>query len=964
MSVLQRFLTILLLLCFAPSALATHIRAGQITAVLDPADPTGRTYIFTLTIYRDTQGVVQDSATLFFVPVGANGVRGNQIGRINSDKNQPSRIVGPQIEELTYTYRFTFPGPGQYVIYFQEENRNEEIVNMSNSVNTPFYVETALTVNPTLGVNSTPVLLNPPVDNAETGQRFCHNPAAFDPDGDSLGFRLVVPRQNVNTTVNGYRSPETVGPPPGTPEAGPGAPSFAVNPLTGEICWDAPGPFGVGSRGFAEYNIAFVVEEWRRTSAGFVRIGQVVRDMQITVREQPNRRPRLAVPADTCVVAGTVLEAVIRAEDPDRNQQVRISSESAVFSSSPAVFPAQPPATLDPPNHPPRLPAQYVFQGNPAAGRFAWATACAHVRAQPYDAVFKAEDSAPPPNQLTDTRTWRITVVGPAPANLRAVAEGRAVRLDWDRYGCPNASEVTVWRRTGCSPDNLGPCARPPLPGYAVVGRVRASETTFLDTRVQPGVQYSYRVTAGFAAPGLGASLPSGAACARLRLAVPLVTKVSVEATGRTGGEIEVEWAQPPELDRAAFPGPYRYEVLRATGFGRTFAAAPVNVQEVAAPGEAGFYLRFRDRGLNTEDNPYAYAVLLYSGGTLVDSSRSASSVRLSATPLPGAVRLDWRADVPWDNTNRRHTVFRQDRATGRFEPLADVQVAGAGTFAFTDNDPPLTTDSVYCYRVQTSGSYDEPLIRTPLLNLSQTVCTTPLDTVRPCAVRLAVDGDDCELWASQVQEFKRTGVRPAFCSLAGFSNRLSWEYPAQEGGKACREADVAKYRVYYKRHEEDEAFALIDSVLAPPSPPGREYLHRGLSSYAGMYYVTAVDRSGNESAPSNIVAKDNCPYYELPNVVTPGDGDTLNAVFGPYPCPRFVQSGKVTVVNRWGRRVFQTSDVGVNWSGGIGTSNAEVSDSESVTAGVYYYSAELRTMRLRRRDEPLTIKGWVHILK
>ncbi|MCU0354983.1 MAG: gliding motility-associated C-terminal domain-containing protein, partial [Cytophagales bacterium] len=127
---------------------------------------------------------------------------------------------------MTYTYRFTFPGPGRYVIYFQERNRNEGIVNMSNSVDTPFYVETVLTVNPTLGANSTPVLLNPPVDNAETGQRFCHNPAAFDPDGDSLAFRLVVPRRDVNTNVNGYRPPETVGPPPGTPEAGAGPPSF------------------------------------------------------------------------------------------------------------------------------------------------------------------------------------------------------------------------------------------------------------------------------------------------------------------------------------------------------------------------------------------------------------------------------------------------------------------------------------------------------------------------------------------------------------------------------------------------------------------------------------------------------------------------------------------------------------------------------------------------------------------
>ncbi|MDJ1504468.1 gliding motility-associated C-terminal domain-containing protein, partial [Xanthocytophaga agilis] len=140
-------------------------------------------------------------------------------------------------------------------------------------------------------------------------------------------------------------------------------------------------------------------------------------------------------------------------------------------------------------------------------------------------------------------------------------------------------------------------------------------------------------------------------------------------------------------------------------------------------------------------------------------------------------------------------------------------------------------------------------------------------------------------------------------------------------------------------------------------------YDHMNLSSFAGCYYVTVVDRSGNESAPSNIVCQDNCPYYALPNVITPDNGDTLNQVFEPYPCPRFIESGKITILNRWGRKVFETSDIHINWAGGL-NNNAEVSDANNVSPGVYYYSAELKTMRLRRRDERIVIKGWVHILK
>ena len=951
---------------------ATHLRAGQITAVRDSTKPADLAYIITLTLYRDDApgNMDQPNATLVFLPI-INNQRRPPIGERKVDANNPRRVVGPDIEEITYTFSFTFPGAGQYVIYFQEENRNAEIVNMNNSVNTPFYIETTLLINQSIGINNTPILLNPPIDGAEVGQKFCHNPAAFDPDGDSLAYRMVVPRQNVSLEVNGYRSPETVGPPAGVSEAN-GAPTFVLNQLTGEICWDAPGPFGVGSKGYAEYNIAFVVEEWRKTSAGYIKVGEVVRDMQITVRDQPNRRPELIIPRDTCIVAGTVLRATIRATDPDANQQIRISSESAIFSTLTSIFPNQPPATLSPDNHPPKVRDNYVYQGNPAQSQFAWAADCQHVRDQPYDVVFKAEDNATPAaNQLTDTKTWRIRVVGPPPQNLRASVQADGIRLDWDAYRCANASEILIWRRVGCTADAVDPCPTSSGPaGYTLIGRVRANVTSFTDKTVQSGVQYSYRISANFAPPSGGVSLVSNAVCARLKLTVPLVTKVSVKTTDRTSGQIDVEWAQPLELDKTAFPGPYRYEVYRATGFSSAFSPAAVYTQTVSsipAANQAGFYLSFTDTGLNTEDNPYTYVVVLYSNNTKLDSSRTASSVRLSARPLPNAISLSWQTRVPWDNSNQTHRVYRQNPANKAFELIASVPVTTQGSFTYTDtgnnsgNGAGLLTDSVYCYRVETVGSYNEPSIKSPLLNFSQIVCTTPLDTVKPCAVVLQIDGTDCELWASQEKEVESNGGTPGFCSLTSFTNQLSWQYPTEQSGKVCKETDVVKYRIYYKRYWEDEQFVLIDSVLAPPTPPAREYFHRNLSSYAGMYYVTAVDQSGNESEPSNIVQKDNCPYYKLPNVITPDNGDTLNQTFKPYPCPRFIESGKITIVNRWGRKVFETTDIQIRWAGGLNT-NAELEN--SVTPGVYYYAAELKTMRLRRSDERIVIKGWVQVLK
>ncbi|MDJ1502319.1 Ig-like domain-containing protein [Xanthocytophaga agilis] len=490
------FLSFLLLsLLLTVNTFATHLRAGQITAVRDPSNLSTPTYIFTLTLYRDTQGVDQPEATIGIVPILANGQRGNNPVFLRADANTPRRTVGVNIEEITYTFNYTFPGSGSYVIYFQEQNRNAEIVNMNNSVNTPFYVETMLNLVPTIGNNSTPQLLNPPIDNAKVGQKFTHNPTAFDPDGDSLAYRMVIPRQSTTLSVNGYQSPETVGPPLGIPEAGSGSPTFVINPLTGDIIWDAPGVYGIGTKGYANYGIAFVVEEWRKTAVGYIKIGEIVRDMQITVREQPNKRPELIIPKDTCIVAGTVLKAIIRATDPDQNQSIRISSESAIFSTSTALFPNQPAATLDPPNHPPKVRDQYQYQGNPAQSNFEWKTVCEQVRAQPYDVVFKAEDNAPVPNQLTDTKTWRVTIVNQPPTNVQAHADGQSIKISWDAYTCSSRGVLYIWRKEGCETGVIPAYTIGAPANYTLIGRASLTTTSFLDELVKPGTSYQYLVS-------------------------------------------------------------------------------------------------------------------------------------------------------------------------------------------------------------------------------------------------------------------------------------------------------------------------------------------------------------------------------------------------------------------------------------------------------------------------------------
>jgi gliding motility-associated-like protein len=150
-------------------------------------------------------------------------------------------------------------------------------------------------------------------------------------------------------------------------------------------------------------------------------------------------------------------------------------------------------------------------------------------------------------------------------------------------------------------------------------------------------------------------------------------------------------------------------------------------------------------------------------------------------------------------------------------------------------------------------------------------------------------------------------------------------------------------------------------------------YVHRNLSSFAGCYRVAAVDRSGNLSTITDPICKDNCPVYVLPNVFTPND-DGTNDLFaaitrqdndGSWLCPRFVESVKFKVYNRWGVEVYNSEldsrpgefSIMINWDG---RNNSGI----EVPTGVYYYTAEIKYQALNPNRSTYEMKGWVHILR
>ena len=258
------------------------------------------------------------------------------------------------------------------------------------------------------------------------GVAFYHNPGAFDQDGDSLAFEFVIPRKAVGTPVDNHRpiNDPSFG---GGPEDGSGGlATLTIDPITGDIVWDAPGKAG-------EYNIAFVVKEYRKILGQYFLMGTVVRDMQIIIDDCDNNRPELEIPDDLCVEAGTNIQEVIRATDMD-GDRVKIEVLSAVlhFGNSPATFSPDPP----------------VFQSQPGNLLFEWQTTCDHIREQPYLVHFKVTDQPPEGVALVEFATMNITVVAPSPKGLtNQVNANRSIDLTWDPYTCTNADSIQIWRR-------------------------------------------------------------------------------------------------------------------------------------------------------------------------------------------------------------------------------------------------------------------------------------------------------------------------------------------------------------------------------------------------------------------------------------------------------------------------------------------------------------------------------------
>ena len=927
-------LSLSVFLLISISSQATHLRAGEVVAVRQGCN--SFTYEFRIILYIDLEGVEPGGGEIDF---GDGNTQSLEVGNPNE-----FRDLGEQIGEAVFIVRYTYAGPGVFKVAFREFNRNDGIVNMDNSVNTPLYLETEVQISPLI-CNDSPKFLNAPIDKACVGVAYFHNPGAIDLNGDSLSYEFVIPKQDVDTEVLNYIFPDEYDKfnYNAQNEDMTDVASFTIDPLTGTVTWDAPG-------GTGEYNFAFIVREWRKTGNEWQPVGFITRDMQVIVEDCDNERPELIIPPDTCVRAGTLLESEIFAQDID-GDPILITTFGLVYE----IFPN--PATFEP-NPPEYMPT-------PAKMDFSWQTDCRHINSNPYQINFKALDDPPvgAGAKLADFATWFVTVVGPPPEGLGVTQTGkRQIELSWDNYMCDNAIDMQIWRKVDSYDFTPGNCELgiPENSDYELIDVIDARETNYIDNyNLELGILYCYRLVATFREPNYMESVVSEEICLMpedINDFNSLMTNVSVNTTDENNGEIFVRWTSPFDINPLINPPPYTYDVFRGIGLN----SAP-NLQIATGQSDSTIV----DSSLNTLDNSYNYQVIAYDGnGERVDTTLIATSVWIDPVPLKGAMEVIWEANTPWTNFSQErpyHLIYRNNANPSDPDEMVlidSVNVFQSG-FVYEDNgqfngDDKLDENTEYCYLVTTRGSYGNDKIAEPLINSSQIACAQPFDTIPPCTplelsiLNLNLDGV-CE------------DLSDKSCDFEDFSNSLAWAF---DEDPECGE-DIRSFNIYFSSTGSEEDFVLIDNVR------DTFYVHRNLESYAGCYRIASVDRSGNESELTEMVCNDNCPAYFLPNVFTPNDdgvNDKFQAFYqtpwnqeNPFEyCPRFVENVKFEVYSRWGNEVYSYESGGensilINWDG--------VSNSgRLVSAGVYYYLVTVEFNMLDPSQRQQQYKGWIKI--
>ncbi|MCX7728125.1 MAG: gliding motility-associated C-terminal domain-containing protein [Bacteroidia bacterium] len=909
------FYSVLLLLCVS-KVFATHNRGGEITYkyIGNPlsTNPYEKyKYLFTITVYMNDGSNIADRCydTLYFGD-GTSAVvpRNNGPKGICSCGDIPcGQLICAGYKVNTYTVTHSYGAPGLYLVRMYDPMRNNGVLNIPNSGNQVFYIETLLNISDVFNqsyINNSPQFKIVPRDFACIGKCWIFNAGAYDPDGDSLSYELTECRGidyntgQIGVAIPGYAYPNEIG----------NAGSFTMNSANGTITWCSPTLQG-------EYNFAFKIYEWRNINGEWKKLGYVLRDMQIVVGVCNNNAPVFQSISDTCIVADNVpatISKTIVVTDPDGGSLELEAVGSPFAAPSPTANFSATPSTAT------------------ITGYFSWTIECQHIRKDPYLVILRASDKNSTSdcfsqNTLSTYTVFSIRVLAPPPKNLTGMPVGTSIILNWNHSNCASNThnpviEYHIYRKDSC--DNRTPsyCENgiPSYWGYSYIGKTLYPITTFTDNNngagLVHGINYSYLVVALHKDGSV--SMASNSVCQKLKYDTPILLNVDVQSTSVSTGNMYVRWMNPIAgsngVDTILYPSPYALKVYERIYPGGTYSL--INTMNYPYFAAMPSTLSINSTTLNTQINQYQYKVEFYSNNTLFTSSRPATSVFLKAIPNDRKIELQWNCTVPW--MNYKHSIYRKDPSTSFFNLIGTTN-----NYYFKDSM--LVNNQTYCYKVQTEGAYTDPFILKPLLNFSQELCAMPLDKTSPCVPSLNIKSN---------------------CDIGKLE--LKWNKPRQK----CND-DVIKYYLYYKPTE-DNNYTLMDSIF---NLNDTVYTFDNPASIAGCFAIVFVDSSGNKSPiqTSNTVCTDNCPEFELPNVVT-FNNDGVNDFFMAIKV-KYIKSIDLKIYNRWGQLLYETTDPYFKWDGTVKQTNQRCSD------GTYFYTCIVNEIRLKG-IVPKKLKGYFQV--
>ncbi|MBL7918221.1 MAG: gliding motility-associated C-terminal domain-containing protein, partial [Bacteroidia bacterium] len=323
----------------------------------------------------------------------------------------------------------------------------------------------------------------------------------------------------------------------------------------------------------------------------------------------------------------------------------------------------------------------------------------------------------------------------------------------------------------------------------------------------------------------------------------------------------------------------------------------------------------FLHSNINTVAGALEYKIEFVANTVTVGTSQKATSVFLTATGGERKVILSWTSKTPWDNYS--YVVYRKDPSQSTFTAISTV----TNTTGYTDSIN-VANGSTYCYYVRTEGKYSDTSVPGPLFNKSQEACAKAEDKTPPCAPTVSITSD----------------------CLTGFV-QVSWNNLST----VCAN-DVVKFVLYKKETVEDE-YAVIDTLYGPNATT---FVFDGLEQIAACYAVSAIDSAGNVGPKSTDNCVDNCPEFELPNIITL-NGDGINDFFKARKV-RHIKEIDMHVYDRWGTLVYKTKDPYFKWDG------TSIFSKQAVSDGTLFYICDVYEARVKG-PKKYTLKGWVQVV-